>query len=613
MSLRAIQRLIYSLVLVIVLLASISYWAVSSLGRDSAELMQLSNEKEKVADLQLAFTEVVMPGNDYLITGSQAEAALYSKLDQEVQKDITILRQTLRTESSKQLLEKIAQEYQQVRKIEQEILALVNPVGNQQGAVLMEEMDAYASKLAEQLEQLHENIRLQEEITNQQVNANLRNTSIIIVIAALLASLLGTVVSLLVKNAVIKPLLNVIDISDLISQGNLTKAVTATAKGDIGKLIETFNKMLTNLRQLISRLAASADQVATTSQKLSTTSSEAVQVVEQVSNAIQEVARGASEQTNLITNTTNTLSQVNNAMQQVAAGSQDQAHNASITANMSSQMSLTIIEVASSAESVAQSADLTKSAVEQGENAVNSTISGMNIIKDSVSEAASKIKELEDRSQQIGEIILVIDGIAEQTNLLALNAAIEAARAGEQGKGFAVVAEEVRKLADRSISATKEIEKLIKNIQALTFTAGSAIQEGTVQVEQGVNLAASAGNALGEIMGLVRETYLQVKNISTAAQQMSTSSQEVVKAINSVNAITQENTASTEEVTLASNQVARDMESIAAITEETSATAEEVSASAEEMTASIMEISQSSHTLAEMADELKQLVAGFKI
>ncbi len=248
-----------------------------------------------------------------------------------------------------------------------------------------------------------------------------------------------------------------------------------------------------------------------------------------------------------------------------------------------------------------------------GGQAVEKTVKGMRQVKDAVFETAQKIHELGEQSQKIGEIIQVIDDIAEQTNLLALNAAIEAARAGEHGKGFAVVADEVRKLAERSGKATKEIAELITDIQRGTKVAVESMQVGTKEVEAGVELAQDAGQSLTEIVNGVKTAGEQVHKIMILINEILLSSKEVTDAVNNVAAITEENTAATEEMSASAEQVNASMQNMASISEENAASAEEVSASTEELTASIEEISASGDQLAKMAQELQNLVTRFRV
>jgi methyl-accepting chemotaxis protein len=217
------------------------------------------------------------------------------------------------------------------------------------------------------------------------------------------------------------------------------------------------------------------------------------------------------------------------------------------------------------------------------------------------------------RSEKIGDIVVTIEDIASQTNLLALNAAIEAARAGEAGKGFAVVADEVRKLAERSASATREIGELVHTIQKTVTEAVTAMDEGTREVELGVSIANQAGVALAQIMtaaeGVNREAVLAAQ----AADVMQASANELVVAVDSVSAIVEENTAATEEMSASSSDVTEAIENIASVSEENSAAVEEVSASAEEMAAQVEEVNNSAELLMELANQLQEVVHRFKL
>jgi twitching motility protein PilJ len=197
-------------------------------------------------------------------------------------------------------------------------------------------------------------------------------------------------------------------------------------------------------------------------------------------------------------------------------------------------------QVSNNAEASAEAARRALDAAEQGNRAVRDTLEGMQRIRASVQATAKKIKSLGDRSLEISEIINVINDITEQTNLLALNAAIEAARAGEAGRGFAVVADEVRKLAEHSRSATKDIAALIKAIQAETNDAVVVMEEGTKEVEIGAKLADQAGRALDAISSVVRQSAELVQEISLASKQQVRGTEGVANAMQIISNITRQ-------------------------------------------------------------------------
>jgi len=248
-----------------------------------------------------------------------------------------------------------------------------------------------------------------------------------------------------------------------------------------------------------------------------------------------------------------------------------------------------------------------------GSAIVEETLQGMQSIKVKVGVSAEKVLEMGKRSEEVGAIVETIEDIASQTNLLALNAAIEAARAGEHGKGFAVVADEVRKLAERSSQATKEIGGLISGIQKTVAEAVKAMDEGSKEVEIGVASANKAGTALADILVAAQDVNKQATLAGEAAGQMNTFAGELVAAVDSVSAVVEENTAATEEMAANSSEVTQAIESIASVSEENSAAIEQVSASAEEMSAQVEEVTASAQSLAELAQELQKVVNRFKL
>lgn len=199
-------------------------------------------------------------------------------------------------------------------------------------------------------------------------------------------------------------------------------------------------------------------------------------------------------------------------------------------------------EVAQSSTEAARIAQETATAARSGQEEMNQTVMGMQQISQAVVQAANIIATLGRSSDQIGEIVSVIEDIADQTNLLALNAAIEAARAGEQGRGFAVVADEVRKLAERTTKATKEIGDKIRQIQKDTRSAVSSMDQGTSQVGHGVALANKTGEALANIHSMINATVGKIQQIANATEEQSTATRQIASDLEFMTQTTRQTT-----------------------------------------------------------------------
>jgi len=267
--------------------------------------------------------------------------------------------------------------------------------------------------------------------------------------------------------------------------GDLTRRLAVTSEDEVGQVSSSFNLLMEKLQQVMLRVAGNAEGIASATTELSLSASELAQ---------------------------------HSSMQQSQA----------IEVNTSMlEMALTVTQVSDNSNHAANSAREAGDIARQGGKTVETTVQVILEVAKSTRETAEKIQALGKSSDRIGHIVGVIDDIADQTNLLALNAAIEAARAGEQGRGFAVVADEVRKLAERTTTATKEIAEMIETIQEETRTAVVAMNSGTVKVDEGVNSAREAGEALQKIINSAQNVQDMISQIATAATEQASATVQV--------------------------------------------------------------------------------------
>ncbi|MFH1028063.1 MAG: methyl-accepting chemotaxis protein [Pseudomonadota bacterium] len=234
---------------------------------------------------------------------------------------------------------------------------------------------------------------------------------------------------------------------------------------------------------------------------------------------------------------------------------EDIVSQASTVATAGEEMSATSGDIASNCISAAENAGRASEMAKDGAAVVMGTVRGMERIAGRVRETAASVDALGSSSVQIGNIIGTIEDIADQTNLLALNAAIEAARAGEQGRGFAVVADEVRALAERTTRATKEIAAMIKGIQSETRTAVASMEEGVQEVAKGSSEAVKSGEALGNILSQINEVTAQINQIATAAEEQTATTREISNNVHMINEAVSGSARGVQELSLAAGSL----------------------------------------------------------
>ena len=423
------------------------------------------------------------------------------------------------------------------------------------------------------------------------VNVKINAARINVFLGGLLVSGLtfGIILTLLVK-LILRPINKLNDAAQQIASGNLNVKVDVESEDEVGVLAASFKKMTQSIKNANEMLTKEKDSIALKVEEAVRESEEQKEYLSKsidkiliemnrfaegdltvdirsdkddeigklydgFNKAIQNIKEMMLQVSEAVGATASASTQISSSSEEMAAGAQEQSSQTTEVASAVEQMTKTILETTRNATTAAQKSKEAGNIAFEGGKVVEETVAGMNRIADVVKQSANIVRELGKSSDQIGEIIQVIDDIADQTNLLALNAAIEAARAGEQGRGFAVVADEVRKLAERTTNATKEIADMIKKIQKDTGGAVESIEMGTKEVEKGKELANKAGESLKLIINGTNEVVDVVTQVAVASEEQSATSEQISKNIEAISSVTHESANGVQQIAMASEDL----------------------------------------------------------
>ena len=334
-----------------------------------------------------------------------------------------------------------------------------------------------------------------------------------------------------------QPLLRLTEVARRIADGNLDEEVPIESNDEIGKLAEAFNKMTTVIVKNLKIEIEKSDRLMLS-----------------IKDAIVHLSSSANEMMAI-------------SVQQ-SSGSAEQAAAVQEVTTTSEEIAITAKQITSNAVSVEKMAESTSLSCEKGTGEVSNAINGMSVLRTQVQSIAESMLKLGDNSQKIGGIVEIIDEISDQTNLLALNAAIEAAGAGEAGKRFAIVAQEVRRLAERTVEATRQIKGLIEEIQKATNTTIMVTEDGTKAVDSASQLVDKVQLSFDSIIGLVEETARSAKEITLSTQQQTFACEQMVETMTEVRDVAQQVAGSAKETERAISEIITLTERLQSLSEE---------------------------------------------
>lgn len=415
-----------------------------------------------------------------------------------------------------------------------------------------------AVQLMHRFKQLSEENQATIKETGNSILAGAKQTENIIFITVISSLILGMLIAFLSARGIVKPIVQVVNRLERVSQGDLSGEVLKTkAKDELGTLVKSTNAMVKSLRTLVMKTNESSEQIAASAEELTASAEQTSNATEQIAASSEQMAASAETQLTSVNESAVTINQISAGIQQIAANSE----SVSLLASEASQSS------------------------HDGAETVHEVVDQMQSIETTVKETSTVIATLGERSKEIGNIVTMITDISDQTSLLALNAAIEAARAGDAGRGFAVVADEVRKLAEQSAQSATQITDLIYRIQEETTVAVQSMEEGTEKTADGLAKTNQLSEVFQKIERAVQDVEAKVQEVSAAAEQIATGSNQMVSGINVVKEAAETNAQASQENAAAS----------------------------EEQLAMMEEITTSAQALTKLADDMADVVKAFKL
>mgnify|MGYP000847800234 FL=1 len=505
------KKLLLPPLVIIILLLIFGIVAYIGLLNQKSTINDIYNKKFKNYEMvsQTAINLTNVHANVYKViswTNAQYEKArieelggsLISILDT-IQEDIKKkIASNIITPEEKKLLETALQQLQEYRKPVEGVIDLSSGGDLGSATMFMGTADDQFQILNKTLQNL---LALENKMSKAGYEYSLgifKKILIIMAIVMCLAIALSLFISIGMSRLTLASIRDTIEVMEFIAQGDLTKRVDIKSEDEIGEIARHFNSLVDRLHDTIIKVSESSNQVNYAANTLNSSAEQMAAAIEQVATQVNSVATASEE------------------------------------------MSTTSSEIAQNCVMVAKSAEKANTSAVTGEKIIHNNVSTMNHVREIVRQSAQINQRLGERSDQIGTVVGLINDIADQTNLLALNAAIEAARAGEHGRGFAVVADEVRKLAERTTEATKEIANTIQAMQSETKSAVASMEQGVKEVEKGSEEAKKSGDAIKDILEQIGAVTAEVNQIAVASEQQTATTNEIANNIQQISEVMQQ-------------------------------------------------------------------------
>jgi len=550
----------FIVILVLIGTIGLNFKQLNSVNKTYRVLLEEQTTKSiNIQELRAIAKQEIVNMRGYLLLGDKQNLQSNTASREEFKKKYDELKTSFESQKSIELLEAINKSEQDVQQFADRMFSLKEAgeteqyvkLDSTQGRLIIKQFDERVANLAN-----YQDDYIKEKITA--TSKEIQSIKFQMIILGVFAVVISLIIAMIMGSLISRPIRGMAKTAKKIAEGDLTaEQIQIKNRDEVGDLALAFNQMAENLKDLITNVRHNTVQVSGSAAELTASSEQTIQATEQITSSIQEVA----------------------------SGSEAQGKNATESSAAMKTMTKGIQQLAVTTAAVSELAIETNTEANKGNESLHRVITQMDTINSAVLESASVVKNLENHSVEIGNIISLITDIAEQTNLLALNAAIEAARAGDHGRGFAVVANEVKKLAEQSKRSAEQIATLISEIQQNTHQAVAVMDTGTQEVQVGMQVVKVAEEGFSKIVELTEHVSKQIQEATTVSEEMSSSAEQIYASF----------------------------DEIATIAQMSSSNLQNVASASEEQLATIEEVAASAATLSNMAEELQTQVSRFKV